>query len=58
MAKPRIADVNMREASRSLLSRSDNLERKLTSGWIIYEFQRKPASRLSIATVADNDDLV
>jgi hypothetical protein len=32
MAKPRIADVSMREASSSLLSCSDNLERKLTSG--------------------------
>lgn len=52
-----MADVNMREASSSFFSRSDSLERKLTSGWIMYEFQRKPASRLSIATVAANDDL-
>jgi hypothetical protein len=58
MAKPRIADVSMREASSSLLSCSDNLERKLTSGWIMYEFHKNPASRLSIATVADNDDLI
>lgn len=32
MANPRIADVNMREASSSFFSRSDSLERKLTSG--------------------------
>jgi hypothetical protein len=46
---PRMADVRIRDASRASFSRRDKRDRKSTKGWIIYEFHRKPASRLSIA---------
>jgi hypothetical protein len=56
-AKPRMADVRIPEASKAAFSRGAKRDLKSTRGWIIYEFHRKPASRLSIDTVAESDDL-
>jgi hypothetical protein len=56
-ANPRIADVRMPEASKPSFSRGESRDLKSTKGWIMYEFQRKPASRLSIDTVAASVDL-
>ena len=56
-ANPRIADVRMPEASSASFSLGANRDLKSTRGWIIYEFHRKPASRLSIDTVAASVDL-
>jgi len=56
-AKPRIADVNILEASRAPFSRCDSLDLKSTKGCIMYEFHRKPASKLLIETVEASEDL-
>ena len=56
-AKPRIAEVRMPEASSACFSLGASLDRKSTRGWIMYEFHRKPASKLSIDTVAASEDL-
>ena len=55
---PRIAEVSMRELSRASLSCSTKRERNLTRGLIMYEFQRKDSSRLSISNAAVSVDLI
>jgi len=54
---PRIAEVRIREASSSALSWSNNSERNLTNGPIIYEFHRNDSSRLSMSNVVASADL-
>ena len=56
-SKPLMADVKMRDSSRARRSVSESLLRKFTSGWIMNAFQRKPRSKLSSATVAEDEGL-
>src|SRR5690348_5447573 len=51
-AKPRIAEVKSSDASSASFSLSASLLLKSTSGCLMYEFHKNPASRLSIDTVA------
>ena len=55
--KPRMADVRIPELSSASLSRLTNRDRNLSSGLIIYEFQRKESSRLSMSKVDASVDL-
>jgi hypothetical protein len=55
--KPRIADVRIPELSSASLSRLTSRDRNLSSGLIIYEFQRKESSRLSMSKVDASVDL-
>jgi hypothetical protein len=56
--KPRIADVRILELSNASLSRATSLDRNLTKGPIMYEFQRNDSSRLSTSKVEASVDLV
>lgn len=55
--KPRMADVRIPELSSASLSRFTSRDRNLSSGLIIYEFQRKELSRLSISKEDASVDL-
>jgi hypothetical protein len=54
---PRMADVRIPELSSASLSRFTSRDRNLSNGLIIYEFQRKEPSRLSISKVEASVDL-
>lgn len=54
---PRMADVSIRELSNASLSCGKSRDRNLIRGLIMYEFQRKESSRLSISKVEASVDL-
>lgn len=54
---PRMADVSIRELSNAALSCGRSRDRNLIKGLIMYEFQRKESSRLSISKVEASVDL-
>lgn len=54
---PRMADVKIRDWSSNSLSCAAKRERNLMRGSIIYEFHRKPSSRLSTSK-ADSSDVL
>jgi hypothetical protein len=56
-ANPRMVLVRICEESRADRSRSERRERNPTKGLIIYEFQRKEGSKLSISKLAASIDL-
>lgn len=54
---PRMADVSIRELSNASLSCGRSRDLNFTRGLIMYEFQRKESSRLSISKVEESVDL-
>ena len=55
--KPLIAEVSIRDESSISFSCFASRERNLMRGFIMYEFQRKPSSRLSTSNADCSDDL-
>lgn len=54
IANPRMAEVRMRDESSADLLFSDSRDRKLTNGWIMNAFHKKPVSKLSKTTVPES----